>query len=191
MIATLRRRLRCDHGFTLPEFVVGAALALGAVSMIGGFLMSSFHAGVFAEGQSATLNNVRNTMQQLEKELRGADSIEWAPSGACSTYSAGLCVVVGAQTPTGGFRPVRYTHDGTDLKRALYDSGSATWGEPQTVIERVTNTGSQPIFACDTQSTLLKVTVDLHIEPTPQSNPNLHVQTSLRPRNFASAAICP
>lgn len=181
--ATLRR-LRSDSGLTTAETVLAAALLLMATATIGGFLISVSNGSVFAHGQSATLNNVRNTMQQIEKEVRGADSLVWcAPSGSC--------LQVGAQTALGGFRTVRYTHAGTELRREVFDDGSSTWGPARTIIERVANTGTDKVFACDTQSTLLRVTIDLHIEPTPSSNPTLHVQTSVRPRNFPTIASCP
>ena len=178
------RSLRSDRGFTLAETAISSAVLMTALAMVAGFLISAYNGSVFAHGQSDTLNDVRNVMQQIEKEVRGADSLIW-----CTP--AGSCLQVGAQTADGGFRTVRYTHVGTELRREIFDDGTATWGEPLTVISRLTNTGAQPAFACDTQSTLLKVTVDLHIEPTPVSNPNLHVQTSVRPRNFPSIASCP
>jgi type II secretory pathway pseudopilin PulG len=184
MIRSLTRRLRDDQGTTLMETSVAAAVLMVAVAAIGAFIYSASTGSIFAQGQSATINDVRNTMQQIEKEVRGADALEWcAPAGSC--------LEVGAQTPDGAFRTVRYTHTGTVLQRAIFDDMTSTWGNPQTVIQRVTNTAGQPVFACDTQSTLLRVTIDLYIEPTPVSDPNLNVQTSLRPRNFPSVASCP
>jgi type II secretory pathway pseudopilin PulG len=184
ILRVLARRLRCDRGMTLVEMSVGSALLITVVSAIGGFLISASNSSVITQGHSATLNDVRNAMQQIEKEVRGADALSWcAPAGSC--------LQVGAQTPVGGFRTVRYTHSGTVLQRALFDDGTSTWATPQTIIERVANSPSQPVFACDTQSTLLRVTIDLHVEPTPVSNPNLHVQTSVRPRNFPTVASCP
>lgn len=180
----LRGRLRSDAGFTIAESAISSAVLMMALAMVAGFLISAFNGSVFAHGQSDTLNDVRNAMQQIEKEVRGADSLVWCTPAAS-------CLQVGAQTADGGFRTVRYTHVGTELQREIFNDGTATWSAPQTVISRVTNTGDQPLFACDTQSTLLKVTVDLHIEPTPVSDPTLHVQTSVRPRNFPSIASCP
>jgi hypothetical protein len=184
VIARLRTAVRCDRGFTIGEFAVASAILMTAAAMIAGFLVSATNGSIFAHGQSQTLNDVRNAMQQIEKEVRGAESLVW-----CSP--AGSCLEVAAQTADGGFRTVRYTHTANELRRAIFDGGSGTWRTPQPIIARVTNTVPQPVFACDTQSTLLKVTVDLHIEPTPVSNPNLHVQTSVRPRNFPSIASCP
>jgi hypothetical protein len=180
----LLRRLRSEDGSTLVEMIVGAALAFAGLAMIGTFLISAMNNSAFAQGQSATLNDVRNAMQQIEKEVRGADDLVW-----CSP--AGSCLQVGAQTVSGGFRTVRYTHAGTDLKREIFSDVSQTWSAPLTVIERVANSAGQKVFSCDTTSSLLKVTVDLHIMPTPNSNPLLNVQTSVRPRNFPMAASCP
>ncbi len=184
ILRRLFARLRCDRGASLPELAVTSMIAAVFLGALGSFAVASFETGAFTEGQSATLNDVRNVMQQLEKETRGADSITW-----CSP--AGSCLLVGAQTATGGFRTLRYTHVGTELRREIFDPVTATWSAPLTVIERLTNSASKPVFSCDTQATLLRLTIDLYIEPTPQSNPNLHVQTSIRPRNFPSVASCP
>jgi len=182
--------LRDDRGFSLAELTIGAALGSILVVILGIFLVNSLRTGAFTQGQSETINNVRNAVQQIEKEVRGADSLSWAPSGACSAYTAGRCVTVGAQSPSGVFKTVRYTHIATQLRREVFDSGTSTWGPARSIIERVANTGAQPVFTCDTQVTLLRLTVDLYIEPTPASNPNFHVQTSIRPRNFPSIANC-
>jgi prepilin-type N-terminal cleavage/methylation domain-containing protein len=190
VIRTLRNRLASDEGFTLIEMTMAAALMLLALTMVGGFLIGSLRGGAFASGQSATLNNARNTMQLIEKEIRGADAITWAPATPCNAYTAGKCIVVGAQNAAGGFRTVRYTLDGTDLNRALFNTGTGLYSTPTTVIQRVVNSSGQPVFGCDTQSSLLKVTINLHIEPTPQSNPNLNLNTTFRPRNYAGTAVC-
>ncbi len=188
--AVQRISLRDDRGFSLAELTIGAALGSILVLILGIFLVNSLRTGAFTHGQSETINNVRNAVQQIEKEVRGADSLAWAPSGACSGYAAGRCVTVGAQSPSGVFKTVRYTHAATELRREEFDSGTSTWRPLRTIIARVVNSGAQPVFTCDTQVTLLRLTVDLHIEPTPASNPNFHIQTSIRPRNFASVANC-
>lgn len=188
LIATLCARVagkvKRDDGMTLIELAIASLLGAIVLSGLGGFLISSMNAGAFSEGMSATIDDVRNAMQRIEKETRGADSITW-----CAPI--GNCLVVGAQTPTGSFETLRYTHVSSELRREIFNTSTGTWSEPSTVIERVTNTALQPIFRCDTQTSLLRVIIDLHIEPTPQSDPNLNVQTSIRPRNFPSAAICP
>ena len=177
-------RLRSDGGTTLPEIAVTTMLAALFLGALGTFAMGSFRTGAFTEGQSATLNDVRNIMQKLEKEIRGADSINWcAPAGSC--------IQVGVLTPNASFNTVRYRHVGTELIREEFDVDNNTWGQPLATVERLTNDASRPVFTCDTQSSLLRVNIDLYIEPTPQSNPNLHVQTSIRPRNFPSVASCP
>lgn len=183
-ILRLIRMLKREDGATVAELAVTAAVAGMALTFLSVFLVNSFETGIFAEGQVATINDARNALQRIEKELRGADSITWCtPTGSC--------LQVGAQTAQGGFRTVRYRHTATELQRELFDPNASTWSSPQTIVERVTNNGSQPVFACDTQSTLLRVNVDLLIEPTPQSDPNYNVHTSIRPRNFPSKASCP
>jgi hypothetical protein len=177
-------RLRSDRGTTVAELAVTSMLAALFLGALGTFAMGSFKTGAFTEGQSATLDDVRTVMHKMEKEIRGSDSINW-----CSP--AGSCVEVGALTATEGFKTIRYTHTSSELFRAEFDPDTNTFGEPMTMIERLTNNAAQPVFACDTQSSLLRVNIDLYIEPTPQSNPNLHVQTSIRPRNFPSVATCP
>lgn len=176
--------LRQEGGFTVAEMAVAGFLGGVVLTTLAVFMVNALETGIFTEGQAATINDARNAMQRIEKEVRGADSIKWcAPAGGC--------LEVGAQTPDGGFRTVRYQLVGTELQRQEFDEGAATWGALRTVVERVANDGTQPVFACDTQSTLLRVNVDLHIEPTPQSDPNFNVHTSVRPRNFASKAVCP
>lgn len=178
------RRLRADDGYTVAELGVVAMVAGIALTIIAVFLVSSVRTGIFTEGQSATINDARNALHRLEKELRGADSITW-----CTP--AGRCLEVGAQTVDGGFRTVRYTLATSRLEREEFDASTSTWSDKETIVERVKNSESQPVFGCDTQSTLLRVNVDLHIEPTPQSDPSYNLRTSVRPRNFPSKASCP
>lgn len=178
------QRLRAEDGMTVIELVVAATLMVGAVAIIGGFLVSMLNSGAFAQGQSATLDNARNTVQAIEKEVRAAESLVW-----CSP--AGSCLQIDTQSPSGAPKTVKYTHSGTDLQRAVFDVGSGTWGTPQTVVERVDNNGSQPLFDCDTSSTLLHVIVDLYLRPTPNSAPNFELKTSVRPRNFPAVSTCP
>lgn len=180
----LRALLRRDGGFSLVELAVGSMLATLLLTVVALLLVQSFNTSGFTQGQTSTINDARNAFQRIEKELRGADSIAWCtPTGAC--------LEVGAQTPDGAFRTVRYTHASGELRREIFDAGTSTWGAPETIIQRVVNTGGQPVFACETATTLLRVTVDLHIEPTPRSDPNYNLHTSFRPRNFPSIATCP
>lgn len=177
-------RLRREDGFTVVELAVGALLASVLLALGGALLVSTYESGAFTEGQVYTLNSARTAMLQIEKEIRGADSIDWcAPTGSCLT--------VGAQTPTGQFRTLRYKHSDTEVTREIYDDQTSTWSAPETVLERVANDAPRPVFSCDTQSTLLRVTIDLHIEPTPQSDPSFNVTTTVRPRNFPERADCP
>ena len=178
-------RLRSEQGFALLELAVGGMLAALTLAALGMFLAGSFENGTFTQGQSATLDDVREVMQKMEKEIRGADSIVWCDN------PVGNCLVVGAQTSTGAFRTLRYTKSGTELRREVFNSGLQSYGPPLAMVERVANTASQPVFSCDEGSTLLRVNIDLHVEPTPRSDPNLNVHTSIRPRNFASRAVCP
>jgi hypothetical protein len=164
----------------LMEFVVAGALSMVVLTALGGFLMSSMDTGSFTQSQSATLNDARNVMQKIEKETRGAIDMSW-----CATD--GTCLEVTAQTPTSAVEQVRYTYADSQLRRAEYDSVSSTWGEPIPMVERLANSASQPVFVCDESTTYTRVNIDLYIEPTPQSDPNLNIQTSIRPRNALSA----
>ena len=176
----LRCRIRDDRGMALMEFVVAAALGLGVLTALGGFLMSSMNAGSFTQGQSATLNDARNVMQKIEKETRGAVDIDW-----CATD--GTCLEVVAQTPTSGVQQVRYTYADSSLRRQEFDSDASAWGEPIAMVERLSNTASQPVFVCDNSTTYTRVNIDLYIKPTPKSDPSLNIQTSIRPRGALSA----
>lgn len=178
------RRLRDDSGMTLIELMVVAAIGSVLLAMAGTYVMSASRTGAFAEGQSATLNDMRTAVEQISREIRGSDSIDWCtPTGSC--------IEVGAQTATGGFITVRYTHVDDELRRELFDDVTSTWGDPQKVIGRVVNGAGDPVFACQVDSSLLRVNIDLQIEPTPASDPVLNVVTSVRPRNFPSKAACP
>jgi hypothetical protein len=180
MLSTLRR----EDGATVAELAVTMLVGSIALAIIGMFLVSAFQSGIFTQGQSDTINSARNALQRVEKEIRGADSITWcAPTGKC--------LQVGAQTALGGFRTVRYQLTGTNLQRQEFNDGTDTWGALATIVDRVGNSAAQPVFACDTQSTLLRVNIDLHIEPTPESNPKYNLNTSVRPRNFPQKASCP
>lgn len=181
----LIRRLRSDQtGFTLVEVAVAGALGLGVLAVAATFVVTAVRTGLFTDGQVITINDTRTAVERLSKEIRGADSIVW-----CTPTSS--CIQVGAQTPEGGFRTVRYTRSGENLQREEFDTTTSTWSQPEVLIERVVNEAAQPIFSCDVQSSLLKVNVDLAIQPTPQSDPVLNMNTSVRPRNFPSKATCP
>ena len=180
----IRALRRSEEGATVAELAVVSLVGGIALTFLAIFMVNALETGIFTEGQVTTINDARNALQRIEKEVRGADSITWcAPTGSC--------LEVNAQKADGGFRTVRYQKVDTTLQRQEFNDGNGTWGSLRTIVERVANTGSQPVFACDTQSTYLRVNVDLHIEPTPVSNPNYNVHTSIRPRNFASIASCP
>jgi Flp pilus assembly pilin Flp len=185
---SLKRLTRDDEGYTLVEITIAALLGTIMMVAIGGFLMSTMTAGSFTQGQSATLNDARNVMQRIEKEARGANAIEWCEP-------VGECLEIDAQTPTGSFQLVRYTHTEGQLLRQEFDTTAGEWADAQVVIERLKNTDEQPVFtnsACDEESiTFQRVVVDFYIEPTPQSDPSLNIQTSFRPRNFPSVGTCP
>jgi len=177
-------RLRDDHGFTLIEMGIAGLIGAVVLAMATALLIVTYRTGSFTQGQGFTLNDGRNAIQQIEKDIRAAGDVRWcAPAGSC--------LEVDAQTAAGGFQAVRYTHVDTDLRRELFDSDSGTWSAAGVLIERVANTASEPVFACDEGSTLMRVTVDLQIEPTPQSNPTLNLHTSVRPRNFERQKTCP
>jgi type II secretory pathway pseudopilin PulG len=181
----LRQRLADEDGFTLVEVMVAAGLGLILLIAVGSFLMSAMRASIFAETQSRTLDDARTVMKQIEKETRGAEFITWCADD-------GSCLEVGAQSPTGTAKTVRYTHADAQLLRAEFDSVDNEWSAQEVSVERLANSSSQPVFSCDEQSTLLRLNVDLHIEPTPTSGPNLQITTSIRPRNYASIANqCP
>lgn len=178
------RRVGSDRGFTVVE--MGIAMLIGSIvlALATTLLVVAYRTGSFTQGQSFTLNDARNAMQQIEREVRGADFINWCDA-------SGGCLEVGAQTPSGSFETVKYSRSGQQLQRQEYDESSGTWSDPQTVVDRVVNETTEPLFACDTQSSLVRVTVDLQIEPTPRSDPNFNVHTSIRPRNYPERATCP
>jgi type II secretory pathway component PulJ len=178
------RRISDDDGMTLPEIMVAALLATVTMVSISAFLLNSLRAGAFVEGHSATQNTARNAIQNIEKETRAAETLKW-----CEPI--GDCLEVGGQTPSRNYQTVRYTKTDGELVRQIYDAATDSWSAGVALVERVTNDASTPVFSCDTQSTLLRVNIDLRIEPTPRSDPSLQVTTSIRPRNFQSAAICP
>lgn len=178
------KKSRSEGGFTLVELAIAGMLGMVALILAGTLLVNTLSTGGFTQGQSQTLDDARTAMQKLEQQLRSADFIRWCDP-------PGSCVEIDAHTPTGGLETVRYTHADKELKREIYDGDTASWQDDGTLVERVVNPSGQPVFACDTDSTLLRVTVDLLIEPTPRSNPALNVHTSIRPRNFPSKQTCP
>jgi prepilin-type N-terminal cleavage/methylation domain-containing protein len=191
MWRSIIRRTSSDSGFTLIELLVASVLGSLLLVGIGTFLISSMNSQVFTSAQSATVNDARNAMQQIEKEIRGANSIQsCTPLGS----PAGSCLQMDGQKPTDGpppnTRAVKYSFASSALTRQVFDPAANTWGAGQMIVDRVANTALQPVFVCDTAGSFLTITVDLHLAPTPHSNPTYDVRTSVRPRNFPQAAVC-
>lgn len=176
--------MRSEDGFSVVELAIAALLGVVVLGLAGGLLVGVQRTGLFAQGQAATLNDARNAAQAITQQIRAAEEIVWCASD-------GSCLRVRAETPTANVETVRYTYSSSSLWREVYDPSTDTWGDPQLVVDRVVNDSSQPVFACDTQSTFLRVNLDLHIEPTPQSDPKFNVTTSVRPRNYPEKATCP
>ncbi len=175
---------RSEEGFTIAEFAIAALLGGVVLALATTLMVGASRTGAFTQGQGVTINEARNAMQGIERELRGADVIDFCTSD-------GDCLEVVAQTPSGNFETLRYTHVDTELRRELFDEGSGTWGDPQTSLERVVNETSEPVFQCEKTSSYPRVTVNLEIQPTPQSAPNFNLTTTIRPRNFLSSTKCP
>lgn len=176
--------MRREDGFTVIEMAVAALIGVALLGLAGTLLVGVQRTGLFAQGQSVTLNDARNAAQEITKKIRSADNIRWCGGGD------GSCLRVEGETPTTDVEEVRYTYSSSALWKEVYDPGTDTWSDPQLVVDRVANDSSQPVFACDTQSTYLRVNIDLHIEPTPQSDPQFNVSTSVRPRNYGETP-CP
>lgn len=176
--------MRREDGFTVVELAVAALIGVVVLGLAGTLLVGVQRTGLFTQGQVTTLNDARNAAQAITKQVRSAEEIVW-----CATD--GSCLRVRSETPTGNIETVRYTYSSSALWREVYDPDTGTWSDPHLVIDRVVNDSSQPVFACDTNSTLLRVNLDLHIEPTPRSDPNFNISTSVRPRNYPERANCP
>lgn len=175
---------RRDEGFTVAELASAALLGVVVLTLATTLLVGASRTGAFTQGQGITINDARNAMQGIDRELRGADYI-----GFCTPL--GGCLEVVAQTPSGDFETLRYTHAESELRREVFDDATGVWGDPRTIIERVVNDTGRPVFDCEKTSSYLRVTVDLEIRPSPRSDPNLNVTTTVRPRNFLSSANCP
>lgn len=176
--------MRREDGFTVIEVAVASLVGVVVLGLAGALLVGVQRTGLFTQGQATTLNDARNAAQAITKQIRSAEEIRWCAAD-------GSCLRVRAETPTGNVETVRYTYSDSALWRELYDPGTDTWSDPRLVIDRVANDSGEPVFACDTQSTFLRVNVDLYIEPTPQSDPKFNISTSVRPRNYPEGANCP
>lgn len=177
-------RLTRQDGFSLAELAVVMGLGSIAVAMVAALLVAGTRGEKFNTGQSVSLDAVRETVSRVSRDVRGADYIDWcAPTGGC--------IVVGSSNPSGGPSTVKYAQAGSVLTRSSYNVPSATWSAPVTLISNMVNPSGQPVFACDTQSSLLRVNIDLLVKPTASSTGNYNVATTVRPRNFPSTANCP
>ena len=181
MMGAFHKRLWSDDGFTISEVMVASLIGAILALSIGVFLVDSMRAGAFTDGESATINDARNAMGLIEKEIRGAGSVTFPTP--CTP--AGGCLEVLANTPTGGTQDVLYTFSGPALNRQQLDPSTHLWTSPKVVVDRLQNGSTQPVFSCDAQTTLLRITVDLHIAPTPDSNPTYDVSTTIKPRNLS------
>jgi prepilin-type N-terminal cleavage/methylation domain-containing protein len=183
MIRRLRERLHSDRGFMLIEMIIVVAIGSVLVTALGSFTVSAMKAGAFTDGQSQTINDARNAMMQLEGEIRSAGGVTWC-------QPTGSCLQILANTPTGSTQTVKYTYSSSALNRQVYDQDTDTWGTAQVVVQRLQNDASQPVFACDAQSTYLRINIDLRVQPSPSSNPTYDVSTTIRPRNFSQVQGC-
>lgn len=184
MIAPTRGTLRSEEGFTLVELAIAALVGGLMLTLVAGFLIGAQRTGIFAQDQVTSLNEARNAVGSLAKEIRGAERVEICEQD-------GGCLELTARTPTGGTETVRYTYADGVLRRELYDDADGTWGPAQSIVDGVANTSSEPVFACDTERTFLRVAIDLRIEPASGSGQRLNARTSARPRNFSPEAVCP
>src|SRR5581483_1435004 len=132
------RRVTSESGFTLVEMLVAVAASSLLLLGIGNFLVSAMNSQVFTSSESATVNETRNAMQQIEKEIRGANSISWTCGSA-----TGNCLQMDAQKaadgPAPNTRTVKYVYASSALTRQVFDSNTSTWGAAQVIISRVAN----------------------------------------------------
>jgi hypothetical protein len=138
----------------------------------------------FTQGQSISLDDARLTLQQVGRDIQNAHYIDWCASD-------GTCLEVGTFSPTDEFRWYRYEVAGNELRRVPLDEDGEEVGTASTIMERLANGTGEPVFACDLDSTLLRVNLHFRVQPTPQSSPSYELATSVRPRNFGATAQCP
>ena len=167
MLRALRNRTRSDRGTTVVELLVTVAV----MSLIVGAVMTVWSAAQKGEGTATSrtvdLNEMRNAMQRMTKDIRQASSVhtQTATSFDADTYIEGVK------------HRVAYTASGTTLTRKV-DAGTAV-----TLLTDLANTN---VFTYTTDGNLLlQVTVLLTIDQS-SGEGTLNLQSDVQTRNLTS-----
>lgn len=188
MRATLRRSLDDERGISLVELSFASALSMLVLGLVTAIVFLGFKTGTFTSAQSFSLDGARVALQKLSRDFQGALGI----SRCDPSTPLDNCAIVVSQTPSGAQTTVKYERVDTNLRRSIQDPVTLVFGTPEVVSDRVANPVSSPIFSCLTASTLLRVQIDLVIQPMPNNSPTFTLRTTARPRNYlVGSNSCP
>jgi len=166
-MARRRRPRQPEHGFTLIELTIVLAVLLLVVGAILSQLASAQQSEGFAADRAAALDQTRESMARMTKDLRQATSID--PSSS-ATYMSMTTYVESTLTT------VTYSISGTNLIRTV---GS----KPAEILQK--DLASTSIFTYEPDATSAEV-VSVLLEVQPEHSPQTSVQmtSEVRLRNI-------
>lgn len=80
----MRRRCRAERGMTVVELVIAMSLLTAIVAVFGPVMASSFNAANVTQNESRALDEIRNAVARVDRELRSTVCITTPAAGASS-----------------------------------------------------------------------------------------------------------
>jgi prepilin-type N-terminal cleavage/methylation domain-containing protein len=182
-------------GFTLVEIIVTTGIFAVVVMLFGSYVVQSYQAIRFVEESNDAIENAKNAIQIMNKELREANGGEDG-SYLISVANAQELVFYSDLDIDDATEKIRYFLDGTNLKKEVIEptgsplySGSAVI----TTLSQYVQNGATPIFtyfksdnttATDIQS-IRRIHTFLEVNVDPAQAPNHYIiETNVHLRNL-------
>jgi hypothetical protein len=161
------------------ETMIASALGLFVLAGILGTLTIAYKTQVFAQRESQSLDDARNSLHQFQRDVQGS-------TGAALCGSGGTCVQVQARTPSGAYDDVRYRVVGTGLLRDHFDAVTGIYTGERVLTDRIANLSMTPSvtpFTCTAGGGLMTLAVQLVVKPSNLQEGTFRINSTIRPRN--------
>lgn len=173
--------MKSEDGFSLVETMVGSMVGLILLTGVCATLVVSYKTGQNTANTANSLNDGRQALTQIERDLMKATVLEF-----CDANGEGTCLRT--QWPeAGGTQSIVYQLDDSTLTRLDETAFAAGQADVSAIVSRkVANLEQQPnvkLFTCTASGVLLQVDIQLALRSQSSGDPNLRLNTTVRPRN--------